>query len=948
MTDERWRRLSDLFPQALALDPADRASFIRHHCPDDPELRDEFERLLGFDDQAERDGFLDPLRTTSNLGPMDDVKDREAMVGSRSGTRSAEYRRGPGDRIGKYEVVRPLGQGSQGSALLARDPDLQVLVVLKLYHAADLPEGQDPLLREGRALARVRHPNVARCLGIERMGELLVLVVEYIPGRDLSTHWREAPGTCRAAARVVEQLAGGLAAVHACGLLHRDIKPSNVILGDDGEPRLVDFGLAVALGSDTGSLRSGSPAYMAPEQARGEWERVDPRTDVFGLGAALYALLTGRPPYQAETSLTTLRQAEACQFPAPRQLRPSIPRRLERICLRAMSAAPERRYASAAELALALRLWRRPLQRLSVAATILVGALAVMVAVHLYLGYVTARQSQQNESLRRLLAQAESARVKASTDLQSPLKKRSGSYTIAPAPPTPTRAQGAGLAALDTLRPTGVPVPSAPMLGQTVSIPGNGAEHVGSVEGAVDRIATEIRRRLEQGRTLVIWAFDASGSLIAERERVSKHIDTVYTHLAHIDEQGLARNDGLLTMVLAFGRDRRAMTPEPIADKDEILSAIGAVPLDTSGVETTFQTVAEAVRRWRQYKDAEGHAYRAMVVVVTDEVGDDESYLEEAIDVANKARVPVYVLGSQAIFGRVEGYMDYTDPKTKHVFRHVPVRQGPESAMLEQVRLPYWYNGPQYETLGAGFGPYSLSRLAVATGGIYFVTPRGEGRMGFDPVVMLEYRPDWVSRSRYEANLSRDTHPIRHAVIEAARITQQQQLPGQPPLNFPAADGPEFTGAIAKAQEVAARIAYTVDAALEPVLRVAKQRDRETSRRWQAHFDLILGRLLAMKVRCYEYNWACAKMRKDTPKFHKPDSNAWRLVPDEQIHYSDKAAAAAAEAKSMLERVVEQHPGTPWALLAQRELIDPFGITWVETHVNPVDRPRKTAEVPKL
>jgi hypothetical protein len=290
--------------------------------------------------------------------------------------------------------------------------------------------------------------------------------------------------------------------------------------------------------------------------------------------------------------------------------------------------------------------------------------------------------------------------------------------------------------------------------------------------------------------------------------------------------------------------------------------------------------------------------------------------------------------------------MDYTDPKTKQVFRHLPVRQGPESVMVEQIRLPFWYDGPQYEILDSGFGPYALSRLAGATGGIYFVARLGDRRMGFDPVVMREYKPDWVSRSQYEANLDPEKNPIRKAVLEAAQITQQQ-LPGQPSLRFPAADGPEFKEEMRKAQEVAARTAYTVDAALEPILRVTKGRDREPSRRWQAHFDLVRGRLLAMKVRCYEYNWACAKMKKDAPKFQKPDSNAWRLVPDEEIHYSDKAAAAAAEAKSLLKRVVEEHPGTPWALLAQRELKDPFGFKWVETYVRPVERDKPGAEAKK-
>jgi hypothetical protein len=511
------------------------------------------------------------------------------------------------------------------------------------------------------------------------------------------------------------------------------------------------------------------------------------------------------------------------------------------------------------------------------------------------------------------------------------------SASAAPAP-------GISLAALDVRRATDIAIPTASMLGQTVAIKGNGAEHVGGVEGAVDRVATEILRRLEQGRTLVIWAFDASGSLQVERERLSKHIDAVYTHLGQMDDRGLASNDGLLTVVLAFGQNRKAMTPEPTANKEEIISAINSVPLDTSGIETTFQTVAEAARRWGHYKDAEGRSYHGMIIVVTDEVGDDESHLEEAIEVASKAKVPVYVLGSQALFGQIYGKMDYTDPKTKQVYRGLQVRQGPETAALEQIRLPFWYDGPQYETLDASFGPYALSRLAGATGGIYFITRLGGARMGFDPVMMREYKPDWVSRSQYEANLMK--HPLRKAILEAALITQQK-LPGQPTLRFPAADGPEFKEAMAKAQEVAARTAYTVDAALEPIMSVAKQRDHETSRRWQANFDLVRGRLLAMKIRCYEYNWACAKMKKDAPKFQKPDSNGWRLIPDEEIHYSDKAAAAATEARTLLKRVVDEHPGTPWALLAQRELKDAFGFKWMETHVQPNMRPKESPEAKK-
>jgi hypothetical protein len=519
------------------------------------------------------------------------------------------------------------------------------------------------------------------------------------------------------------------------------------------------------------------------------------------------------------------------------------------------------------------------------------------------------------------------------------------------------------LVQLDVRRATEVVVPSASLLGQAVSIKGNGAEHVGGVEGAVDRIAVEILRRLELGRTLVIWAFDASGSLRAERQRLVKHIEAIYTHITQLDENQLAADQGLLTLVVAFGEERKLMTPKPTSELSEILEAIGNVATDETGIESTFTTVAEIINGWGRYRDASGQSYHPMVIIVTDEVGDDENRLELAVERAQRAKVPVYVLGSQALFGRVWGAMDYVDPKTKELFRGLQVRQGPESALIEQIHLPFWYGEPQYDVLEAGFGPYALSRLASASGGIYFVTRFTGKRMGFDPARMKEYKPDWVRRDLYEAAIARS--PLRQAVINAAQITQQQKLPGMPSLFFPSLESPNFKDVMAANQALAERTAYTIDEALGPINSVAKLRDKESSRRWQAHFDLIRGRLLAMKVRCYEYNWACARLKKDPPKFTSPRANAWRLAPDSAVQYSEKAAAAAHDADRLLHRVIQEHPETPWALLAERELRNPFGFKWMETYVAPPPRgdnnaaaaaqkknrsmpPPKRAEPPKL
>jgi hypothetical protein len=505
----------------------------------------------------------------------------------------------------------------------------------------------------------------------------------------------------------------------------------------------------------------------------------------------------------------------------------------------------------------------------------------------------------------------------------------------------------AQLARLDVQRATDSVVPSATMFSQNVSIKGNGAEHVGSSEGAVDRIADEILRRLEKGRTLVIWVFDSSRSLQAERERLAKHIEVVYAHIAQRDDKALA-DGGVLTAVVAFGEGRKAVTPTPTDDPDVIASAVRSITeLDGTGLESTFTTIGEVVQKWGRYHDKAGNPYRPMIIVVTDEVGDDQDRLEEAIAAASQNRppVPVYVLGSQAIFARREGYMDYTDPKTGFTWRNLPVTQGPESLRVEQIKLPYWYGGEQFDMLNSGFGPYALSRLASATGGIYFVTRLGRARQGFDPVAMREYKPDWVSAAKYQADVT--NHPLRQAVVMAAEITQQNNLPAMPSLFFPPVDGPEFKDAMERNQALAARTAYTVDAALEPINAAVKHRDRETSRRWQAQYDLIRGRLLASKVRTYEYNWACARMKKDPPKFTKPDSNAWRLAPDVEVHFSDKASAAGEQAIALLKKVIADHPGTPWALLAQRDLRDPLGFKWVEARVQPMARNSDPGEAAK-
>ncbi len=478
-------------------------------------------------------------------------------------------------------------------------------------------------------------------------------------------------------------------------------------------------------------------------------------------------------------------------------------------------------------------------------------------------------------------------------------------------------------------------LPAAARLDSAVTVHGSGMENVEGVDKAVDRLAQEILRKLEQGRTLVVWAFDASGSLQAERENLRKHIEEVYKHIAQAGGSDIFETAGLQTAVVSFGKDRKVLC-EPTTDPAAVASAIRAVGLDESGIETVFQTVIDIVKKYGKFR-MDGQVTKPMIVVVTDEIGDDLDRLEPAIAACRDAKVPVYVLGSPAVFGRKDGLADYKHPVTGRQYYNLKVDQGPESALLEGVQLPFWFEGPQYEYLDAGFGPYGLSRLAGATQGIYFISRMSNKvPVHFDPAGMREYKPDWVSMDQYRKAVLGD--PLRQAVVMASEICQKK-LPGTPPMGFPPVDDAAFKESLTRNQEGTARTLYTVEEALVPINQVAKLREKEVSRRWLAHYDLIRGRLMALRVRCFEYSGQCAKMKRDTPKFTKANSNAWRLVPDTEIHYSDKAAAAAKEAEGLLKKVIADHPGTPWALLAERELRHPMGLKWVETHVEPPPKP---------
>ncbi len=279
-------------------------------------------------------------------------------------------------RIPGCVLGRVLGRGGSGVVYEAEQPALGRRVAVKvLAAAADLDaKARERWLREARAAARVRHPNVVRLHDAGEHDGRLYLVFDLVPGGSLR-ELASGPSPPDVAAAIVETIARAVEAIHRAGLLHLDVKPANILMDgppgaalEDLTPMLSDFGIAretsEAAGA-TGTLGGrGTPAYMAPEQVAGRSGTVGPTADVFSLGATLYKLLTGRPPFQGASAFETMDLLLATEPPSPRALAPTIPRDLETICLKAMQKAPTRRYASAEALADDLARWRegRPIQ----------------------------------------------------------------------------------------------------------------------------------------------------------------------------------------------------------------------------------------------------------------------------------------------------------------------------------------------------------------------------------------------------------------------------------------------------------------------------------------------------------------------------------------------------------------------------------------------------------
>jgi eukaryotic-like serine/threonine-protein kinase len=335
--NDRWKQIEDLFHAALELDESKRSPFLDQNCGDDLLLRQEVESLLAYSDDHE---------TLMNISPIDEAVRLLAN----------EQKEFPVSKWDRYELIDLLGVGGMGQVYLANDTRLNRCVALK-FLSCDYPEANLRFIKEAQNQAKIDHDHICKVYEVGEVEGRRYIAMQYIAGKPLRAAMKQM--SIEQKVGVIKQTAEALHAAHKKGLIHRDIKPDNIMIeqNEDGiwRPYVMDFGIAKEMDVPKGRTLTGTimgtPAYMPPEQAKGEVERLDRRSDVYSLGATLYELLSERPPFEGVSAVDIVRKVVDEEPVSIRKLNSSLPLDLETIVMKCLEKEPERRYQTAKQLA---------------------------------------------------------------------------------------------------------------------------------------------------------------------------------------------------------------------------------------------------------------------------------------------------------------------------------------------------------------------------------------------------------------------------------------------------------------------------------------------------------------------------------------------------------------------------------------------------------------------
>lgn len=483
-------------------------------------------------------------------------------------------------------------------------------------------------------------------------------------------------------------------------------------------------------------------------------------------------------------------------------------------------------------------------------------------------------------------------------------------------------------------------VPGAPTvdLQGRSGVAGDPARPIESIGEALDQLAAEIIRQIAGKKLTVIWMFDESGSMRDDQKAVRDKFDHVASELkGQLDAE--QKEAGVLThLIVGFGQDLHFDLPKPTADIDLIGKAIDRLRVDESGFEHTLQAIRQTIDKFASLITKER---RLMIVLVTDESGDDGAQIEEARVSALRHDVPIYVIGRQSLFGYDRAHLLYEDPVTKDHYWPA-IKRGPETAAIECLQWDGLHE--RWDEQPAGFPPYELARMVKDTGGIYFLLPNEENlrvrrrEQRYSSDILREYMPEYGSRTDYVAK--RAALPLRQSLYEIIEGTKNFGFRRHFPVELSAL-GEAIRNEFPIVEE---RLRALV--AVENRLRsLQKARDRETEKRWQAQYDLMLAQIVCAQIKAFEYMACLQEMvalgeRGQLKTSEMPDPN--RLGIDWVLDHSkerkaptDKTDKKYAQAERLFKDVIAKHPKTPWADLAQDCIDRGFGVQRNEWKYSP-------------
>lgn len=474
-------------------------------------------------------------------------------------------------------------------------------------------------------------------------------------------------------------------------------------------------------------------------------------------------------------------------------------------------------------------------------------------------------------------------------------------------------------------------------LGGGGKLSGDVAYETSDVGVALDQLAREILRHLAQHKLTVVWLFDESGSMKDDQRAIRQKFDRVASELKLNTETGPGKNkkssDALNHAIVGFGKGLHYELEKPTFDIDEIGRAIDHLRIDDTGIENTMGAIQEVIGHYASLirKDR-----RLLLVLVTDESGDDGGKIEESRQAAVSRGVPIYVIGRQSLFGYERAHLRYIDPVTKDEYWPT-VRRGPETADLEMLQWDGLHE--RWDEQPSGFAPYELARLAKDTGGIYFLLPSEENlrlrnkEKAYSITTLKEYLPGYESRVNYSErrNMSEFRRTLHEIIVTTRSFSFPHHFPIEPEKMIPAANtaGAQATERL--------NVLLAIQNRLE---QMQKLRDREPDKRWQAHYDVMLAQIVAYQVKAYEYRACLAEMVRTRPEPSKRPtpqlSIEWDLAhASEPKAPKEETSKKYAEAIRLLKRVIELHPNTPWADLAKDELSRGLSVRRGEFHHSP-------------